>query len=1649
MKNIKLTYILILLCLIPSVLFAQNFSTTNVDDYTKNNGSSSARYSFKIGDTSKIAINKGSSNMTWADWLSIIHDSDFNNENYKVITTNGEQDNNRKEAYIVSYNLNGGTSTVPNDDFVYAEESIILPSAPTRIGYTFSSWYNALSDGASVGGAGGSYTPTSDMTLYAQWTANKYKIVFHFNPKTSDYTDDTIEQEVIYNQTISLNKNEWGYAGFTFRNWTTSPDGSGTSYVDGASVSNLVSENNGKIDLYAQWDAGELSFSDQELTITYSKNQQTKKIIGPSNGSGNYKYELVSSNNNITLSEDGVFTIPSLNIGSYDAQVKVKDLNTSNKKTVKVTIKIESYLITNENTTTTLTPSSAIYSGSETKPAVIVKMNANTVGTDITSLTENTDFTLSYEITTDLDNKTQVNSEAGSHNIVVEGKGNYKGSVVVSYEITKKSINSNDIQIEYNKDHNYTGREITPDVKIIFNGKELVYGYDYDLTYSNNINVAKESDTNAPTVTITGKGNYDGSIDKKFNINANSLEGLVNITNGYAIYDGNETDGGANVSVNIENKDSCEIAYGDDDSKSIPKYTNAGSYDIKLTISCTGYSQYVSEGTILKPHLNIKIDKAKNEIKLNKEEISLLFPSETADIVYTTKFDTGVESDGSTHVTITPVDNEKKFTTSLKGTLGENTTEQVIVKTKETDNVESSQVILTVNIKQGKIDVRGNDVTTTYDGNSHSIDLTYTPNDASATYNWEENGESKTSNALPSFVNTGTYLVSYSLSKAGYESYYGTNKLTINPKKLTSNMVTISQKDTCLIKDGKYECTYTGNSLTWNVSVKDSDKTLTEGVDYYLEYSGNIDVGSNAQVKIIGIGNYTDSVSQVFIIKSNTIVATVSDGEAQYTGYYTIGTTKKAGVTVESPTTASVHFGTSQKCDDSEENKYCPYTSITALAKGDKVGEGQVGSSPIINVGTHTIYYKIEAKGYETIHGTLTITITKRYLIVPTAYGEYIYTGASQSPSWINYNTKFMEMSGDVKATNAGTYKVVWKLADKNNTAWQTDGEDKGNDTDDKTSTWTIQKIDVKSHETVVEQNIAYNETKQIEVADGQTSFKRTGYVQNGWVEHCEDKENSDNTYTRECSYDRYIKVTENGKEKDYTNLLDVGSSLSGSYVAEQVDYDYDKSYDIYAIWATSVYKVKYDLCDEKGCGAFNDENNASHPTLVSYDSAFNVTNPERTGYMFIGWKITQMDDSPHMIGIEYTTEKEYITPEEWTGMQQNEKYNVTIAFKNLTSVDGAEVKMTALWQPINYSIHFHGNKETYIDANGATTTANLAGSTTQMNSIAYNTTQKLSKNGFTLTGYTFTGWNTKADGSGTHYDDEQEISNLTTINGEVIDLYAQWKRNDNTKFTITYWKQKINAGTEHISANYDMVGKETYTGQTDANITITPYKYEDFPNNGTHSSNKEENSYIATTWSSTHNSDTLDKNDKINSVTYVNNVKNCKISVGCAGTKLENIKFTNTTNTNIKYDYFRGFTPETSGDNSNPSGTYTYTILPDGSRNINVYYTRNIYSITYTMNGGSTPNPTSRQYQVTVTFQDASSNSSLKNGKNDFGGTDQTGEADFAGWFRNKNITVQVVGVNGEVTTNEELFAKWLQYRYSGKGGNEQTWTQWSKSQE
>ncbi len=83
-------------------------------------------------------------------------------------------------------------------------------------------------------------------------------------------------------------------------------------------------------------------------------------------------------------------------------------------------------------------------------------------------------------------------------------------------------------------------------------------------------------------------------------------------------------------------------------------------------------------------------------------------------------------------------------------------------------------------------------------------------------------------------------------------------------------------------------------------------------------------------------------------------------------------------------------------------------------------------------------------------------------------------------------------------------------------------------------------------------------------------------------------------------------------------------------------------------------------------------------------------------------------------------------------------------------------ITLYAQWTASSYNVTFDSN------TGSGTMTAQA---------IDYDDSAALTANTFSKTGYTFDGWNTASDGSGTAYSDTASF----TMNVEGITLYAQW----------------------------------------------------------------------------------------------------------------------------------------------------------------------------------------------------------------------------------------------------------------------------------
>ena len=178
----------------------------------------------------------------------------------------------KKTAYI-TFDSNGGSGSMTKQTCTNGNECTINTNAFTREGYTFNGWKDSNGNSYSDGGK---ITLNGDVTLYAQWKGNTYKVSFNGNGNSGGSTSTVT---CTYGSNCTLSANGFTKTGYSFAGWATSASGS-VVYADQASVKNLATS--GTVTLYAKWMAntykikfsgnGSTSGSMSNLTCTYDSN---------------------------------------------------------------------------------------------------------------------------------------------------------------------------------------------------------------------------------------------------------------------------------------------------------------------------------------------------------------------------------------------------------------------------------------------------------------------------------------------------------------------------------------------------------------------------------------------------------------------------------------------------------------------------------------------------------------------------------------------------------------------------------------------------------------------------------------------------------------------------------------------------------------------------------------------------------------------------------------------------------------------------------------------------------------------------------------------------------------------------------------------------------------------------------------------------------------------------------------------------------------------------------------------------------------------------------------------------------------------------------------------------------------------------------
>ena len=275
-------------------------------------------------------------------------------------------------------------------------------------------------------------------------------------------------------------------------------------------------------------------------------------------------------------------------------------------------------------------------------------------------------------------------------------------------------------------------------------------------------------------------------------------------------------------------------------------------------------------------------------------------------------------------------------------------------------------------------------------------------------------------------------------------------------------------------------------------------------------------------------------------------------------------------------------------------------------------------------------------------------------------------------------------------------------------------------------------------------------------------------------------------------------------------------------------------------------------------------------------------------------------------------------------------------------------------------------------------------GSGTMTNDTAtYDSNFITKKNTFTKTGYTFNGWNEKADGTGT-------VWGLTTSgvyeSGKTwkwtytknITLYAQWKANTNTKYVVKHYKQKLD-GTYPSEAD----DTDNLTGTADSSVSPAIKSYAGFTSPSLQTVTIAADGSTVVTYKYTRNKYTF----TLGSTTGITTTGST-----ASGSYYYGSTITLKASANTGY-IFTGWTSSNTSLVGNQTTANTTFTMPAGNITMTPSVTVNSYTVTYdaTTNGGSTAKQTaSIKYKSLVDLTKKAEKSGYE----------------FVGWNTNKDAT-------------------------------------------
>ena len=261
---------------------------------------------------------------------------------------------------------------------------------------------------------------------------------------------------------------------------------------------------------------------------------------------------------------------------------------------------------------------------------------------------------------------------------------------------------------------------------------------------------------------------------------------------------------------------------------------------------------------------------------------------------------------------------------------------------------------------------------------------------------------------------------------------------------------------------------------------------------------------------------------------------------------------------------------------------------------------------------------------------------------------------------------------------------------------------------------------------------------------------------------------------TMSCSYGKTYKLTTNAftPAKGYVfngwNSKSDGSGKAFANAAQikNLTATNGKTVKLYAQWKEITYKITLNPNGGK----------VSNAELILTKTYENLPTPTKKGYKFAGWYSAKSGGTKVANGSKLLSAKDHT--------------------------------IYARWKAISYTVQFN--------ANGGSGSMSAVKAT-------YGKTFTLTSNAFKApTGYKFSSWNTKKDGSGTKYTNNSSVKNLSSKSGAKVTLYAQWEP---LSYKVTF-NSNGGSSVKAQTVKYDTVNKKFGVAKKPANPTKKGYTF-------------------------------------------------------------------------------------------------------------------------------------------------------------------------------------------------------------------------------